>query len=316
MICENPFTETGVARAYGCGSCVACRIKRKMEWTTRLELEASCHENSSFHTLTYAHAPQMQGPLLPGQVRPGPTLIRKDLSNWLKTLREAYHRKNSNSSPLRFFGCGEYGDKHERPHYHVILFGYKGCAYGRSRYDDGCTIDCCASCDLIRDTWRKGIVQCEPLARAHIRYTAGYVMKKMTSRHDTRLKGRAPEFSAMSLQNGGIGAPAVPKLVDRHHKARHNYDVLDNIIVDGKRMRIGRHLKKKMRLALGSPDGKAPDYVQKDAEAQMLPLLKAARLDKEAPTLKKQIIKQSQGKLASLKWRQDNFNGRKKNETL
>ena len=138
----------------------------------------------------------------------------------------------------------------------------------------------------------------------------------MTSKHDQRLKGRAPEFSAMSLQNGGIGATAVPKLVERHVKSRTNYDVLDNIVIDGKRCRIGRHLKKKMRLALGSPDGKAPEYVQKDAEAQMLPLLKTARMDKEAPTLKAQIVKHSQGKLASLKWRQDNFNGRKKNETL
>lgn len=287
-----------------------------MEWVTRLELESSCHVDKTFLTLTYRDAPQMQGPLLPDQERPGPTLIRKDLSDWLKRLRVTYQRANETSLPLRFYACGEYGDKNERPHYHVILFGYAGCCYGRSRYDDGRTVDCCYRCDMIRDTWKHGIVQVEPLASAHIRYVAGYVMKKMTSKHDTRLKGRAPEFAAMSLQNGGIGAPAVDKLVTRHHQARHNYDVKDDIVINGKRMRIGRHLKKKMRLAMGSPDGKAPEYVQKDAEAKMLPLLKAARENKEVNTLKKQIVSRSEGKLASLKVRQEMFNSRKKNETL
>lgn len=282
-----------------------------MEKSTRLELEMAAHLHSTFVTLTYADAPQMQGPLLPGQVRPGPTLIRKDLSDWLKRLRERYHRENENSLPLRFFACGEYGDVNQRPHYHVILFGYKGCRYGRSRYEDGRTLDCCYSCDLVRDTWDRGIVQCEPVAGAHLRYIAGYVLKKMTSKHDRRLAGRAPEFSGGSLRQGGMGIGAVPELARRSLK--QNYDVISQVpLHNGKRGNIGRYLKRKIRQHLDpSSDGSAPDYVQKDAEAKMLPLLKAARQDKENFTLKKQIQERSKTAIASMKYR-ETLNSRKK----
>lgn len=309
MICENPFTQQG-ARAFPCGSCIACRIKRKGEWSTRLELEGIAHPQSSFATLTYSNDNLSYA--IESRM---PTLIRTDLSAWLKRLRKTYHTQNENSSKLRFFAAGEYGDALQRPHYHVILFGYPGCPYGKSRYEDGRTIDCCYSCDLVRDSWGKGIVQCEPLAPAHIRYTAGYVLKKMTSKHDVRLKGRQPEFAAMSLQNGGIGINAVPELARRSLK--QNYDVVSTVpLRSGKQGRIGRYLKTKIRIHLGSPDGKAPDYVQKDAEASMLPLLKAARTDKEDFTLKKQIQKRSKGTLDSLKVRDQMFNSRRRNKSL
>lgn len=288
-----------------------------MEWATRIELESAAHAQSTFCTLTYATPPlsELEDPDT-GEIIPGlPTLIRSDLSDWLKRLRIGFQRKTDNSSSIRFFACGEYGEKNHRPHYHVILFGYPGCVYGRSRYEDGRTIDCCFSCDLIRDTWGKGIIQSEPLAAGHIKYVAGYVLKKMTSKHDKRLLGRAPEFSAMSLQNGGIGINAVPELARRSKK--QNYDVISQVpLASGRKGNVGRYLKKKTRIALGSPDGKAPDYVQKDAEASMLPLLKAARLSKEAPTLKKQIQERSKTALASMKARAEIFNSRKRNDTL
>lgn len=281
-----------------------------MEWSTRLELESIGHQASCFATLTYS-SDNLSFAIQSRR----PTLIRSDLSDWLKRLRERYHRENENSPKLRFFAAGEYGDALERPHYHVILFSFPGCSYGRSRYNDGRTIDCCYYCDLIRDTWQKGIIQAEPLAHAHIRYTAGYVLKKMTSKHDTRLEGRQPEFAAMSLQNGGIGTPAVPELARR--SAKQNYDVISTVpLASGKPGLIGRYLKKKVRMHMGSPDGKAPDYVQKDAEAALLPLLKAARIDKEVNTLKKQIQKASKGKLDSLKAREEMFNSRKRNRSL
>jgi hypothetical protein len=38
----------------------------------------------------------------------------------MKRLRKKKHSTKDN--PLRFYACGEYGEKNERPHYHAILF--------------------------------------------------------------------------------------------------------------------------------------------------------------------------------------------------
>lgn len=141
-------------------------------------LESLLHPYNSFWTLTYA--PENE-PL-------ARSLEPADLRNWLKRFRR-------DLSPLRvrFYACGEYGDETERPHYHVALFNYPGCVYGRSRYR---TIrgNCCANCDRVRDTWGLGLVDGGPLDPEGMQYVAGYVMKKMTAKDDQRLHGRSLSF--------------------------------------------------------------------------------------------------------------------------
>lgn len=274
-------------------------------WSTRLTLESIAHKQNSFVTLTYREPPMAPS----GR----PTLKPEDLKNWLKRFRKAISPQQ-----IRFYAAGEYGDKHERPHYHAVLYNYAGCAYGKSRYSDGRTIDCCASCDLVRDTWGKGIIECQPLAPEHTRYIAGYVMKKMTSKHDRRLDGREPEFSRMSNQNGGIGIPSVPGIaaVARERlKSGVSNDVPTAVRIAGKISPLGRYLRKQVRLALGG-DGKAPQEVIDEMEKEMLPLYILAKSDPENITLKKQIIARCRGDVASLKARQEVYNSRKRNNTL
>lgn len=276
-----------------------------MQWKTRLTLEATAHPQNSFVTLTYRDPPVTPQGL--------PTLTPRDLKLWLKRLRKAI-------SPLqiRFYAAGEYGDVHQRPHYHALLFGYPGCAYGNSRYRDGRTIDCCASCDLIRDTWGHGIVECQPMAPEHAAYVVGYVMKKMTSKDDKRLNGRYPEFSRMSLKNGGIGINAVAGIVPTARarlEAGVANDVPTAVRINGKISPLGRYLRQQIRKALGG-DGKAPQEVVAQMEAEMLPLLAAARADPENITLKKQIVARCRGEVASLKARMEINNSRKRNHSL
>ena len=78
-------------------------------------LEATQHAESTFVTLTYSEQSLPKLPLVGGLL---PTLQRKDVVGFLKRLR-------TNVSPVkfRFFGCGEYGEQTERPHYHLLLFG-------------------------------------------------------------------------------------------------------------------------------------------------------------------------------------------------
>lgn len=278
-----------------------------MIWKTRITLEATAHEHNCFVTLTYSdqEMPHTRDGL--------PTLIPTDLKNWLKRFRKAIE-----PSRIRFYAVGEYGDKNSRPHYHAVLFGHQGCAYGSSRYSDGRTVDCCYRCDQVRDTWGKGIIELKVMQKAHAAYVAGYVMKKMTRADDVRLAGRFPEFSRQSNQNGGIGIHAVPglaRVASERLSSGTADDVPTAVRIDGKVHPLGRYLRQQVRKALGG-DGKAPPSVIAQMEAEMLPLLYASQIHPEDITLKKQIVSRARGTIDSLKARTEMFNSRKRNNSL
>lgn len=265
------------------------------------------HTHTAFATLTYRPKE------IPCTSDGLPTLTPRDLSLWLKRFR-----KEIEPLKIRYYGVGEYGERRGLPHFHVILFGYQGCAYGKSRYADGRTIDCCHSCDRIRDTWGKGIIQCEPMSPGLAGYISGYITKGLRA-HDTRLNGRHPEFSRCSLQNGGIGHCSVENLA-RVSKQRLDAGITDDVAklvrLDGAIAPIGKYLTVAIRKALGG-DGKAPESVVKQMEAEMLPLLARSRVDPQAITLKQQVRKNSAGKIASLHAQQAmNIQKRKRNETF
>lgn len=125
-----------------CGACVGCQISRAREWAIRCSLEEQLSPVCSFVTLTYSDR------YVP------PTLSRKDVSLFFRYLRRKAGR-------LRFFACGEYGERFGRPHYHALLFGP-------------------ASREAAEEAWgRKGFVTMEPVTPARISYTAGYCAKKL-----------------------------------------------------------------------------------------------------------------------------------------
>lgn len=69
--------------------------------------EAQLHDENCFLTLTYdrEHLPK------DGSLR------LDDFQRFMKRLRKRFGR-------VRFFHCGEYGEKTRRPHYHALLFGF------------------------------------------------------------------------------------------------------------------------------------------------------------------------------------------------
>jgi len=71
-------------------------------------LEASLHERSSFLTLTYddEHLPT------------DGSLSKRAFPEFMARLRRSRPGRT-----LRYFHCGEYGEKRRRPHYHAVLFG-------------------------------------------------------------------------------------------------------------------------------------------------------------------------------------------------
>ena len=90
-----------------CGQCIGCRLEKARQWALRCSHEASLHENNCFVTLTYSdkNLPKYN------------SLELRDFQKFMKRLRKHF------DGGIRFFHCGEYGDKNGRPHYHAILFG-------------------------------------------------------------------------------------------------------------------------------------------------------------------------------------------------
>lgn len=97
-----------------CGNCKGCRLDQSRTWADRMCLEFDHTKKAVFLTLTYDN----------DHLRVNkfgvPTLVKSDLSTFMKDLRGNKYYENKQ---IRFYGCGEYGDRFGRPHMHVILFG-------------------------------------------------------------------------------------------------------------------------------------------------------------------------------------------------
>ena len=162
-------------------------------------LEAKQYKHNYFLTLTYdeEHLPRLDM-----QDTVYSTLYKKDLQKFLKDLRRyyEYHYKHVG---IRFYACGEYGDKTKRAHYHLIMFNmpiytnlpnYKKNHEGIMLKEGG----------FLTDIWKKGYVVVAPMEWSCAAYVARYCTKKITgNRSDEYYRGRTPEFSVMS-RNPGI----------------------------------------------------------------------------------------------------------------
>lgn len=105
--------------------------------------------------------------------------------------------------------CGEYGENGtRRPHYHIILFGYKPTdlvAYGVNK--QGKTL---YTSPMIEEIWGKGNVDIGDVTYESCSYVARYIMKKQLGNeqnywHITQhglVTEREPEYTAMSRRPG------------------------------------------------------------------------------------------------------------------
>ena len=91
-----------------CGQCIGCRLEKSRQWALRCMHEASLHDDNCFLTLTYSDEN------LPNNN----SLELRHFQLFMKRLRKIY------GSGIRYFHCGEYGEKNGRPHYHAILFNH------------------------------------------------------------------------------------------------------------------------------------------------------------------------------------------------
>lgn len=183
-----------------CGQCMPCRITRRKELVTKMRLEGFYSPNTTyFVTLTYSpeHLPD-------SDKYPAGNLSKDDYQKFLKRLRKnAKHHYGITG--IRYFGVGEYGDKSQRAHYHFILYNLSSNPY--------------VSEELVKSAWKLGFVQIRPWSPSDdgaMDYTAGYVLKKMTTEKDFS-DGRHPEFSTWS-RKPALGSPAISAFARRLFK--------------------------------------------------------------------------------------------------
>lgn len=170
-----------------CGKCLQCRISHANDWAVRCILESREYKNNCFVTLSYN----------PKNLPANATLVVKDLQDFMKRLRK-------DNKGLRYFACGEYGDKTLRPHYHIGFFNYKPTDLKFFKYNK-CKDKLYLS-KYLADKWGKGFIIVGDLTLASAGYIARYTQKKIYNNHDKIISelGRHKEF-IVSSRRPGIG---------------------------------------------------------------------------------------------------------------
>ena len=215
-----------------CGHCAVCRKNKRKEMTVRLTNEIESYEHSCFLTLTYKPEELPYVNEKTGEIKRykdlrntvddvlfreqflkgwNPTLVKSDMQNFIKRLRKHLSTKVKKDSSkenrdyvenIRYFAVGEYGTKHSRPHWHVIIFNWlpsdlevfenKGqYNYYRSKQ--------------VEKLWTDGISIVGECNNAVAKYCAQYVTKK----GDKKLIYKPfvqRELVLCSKMNGAIGA--------------------------------------------------------------------------------------------------------------
>ncbi|AZL82803.1 replication initiator protein [Apis mellifera associated microvirus 59] len=226
--CLTPFKRnhkiTGEIQHFPCGKCPNCIKRRVSGWSERLRQEDRRSETAEFITLTYTTD------TVPITKNGFMSLKKRDVQLFLKRLRKSHEIKWKSGGktyisqpqyPIRYYVCGEYGGKTNRPHYHIILF----------------------NCDLrkVEAAWQNGAIHSGTVTGASVGYTLKYMSKPSKipmHRNDDRVK----EFSLMSK---GIGQNYItPAKVAWHHADLTGRMYMP--IEDGKKIAMPRYYKDKI----------------------------------------------------------------------
>jgi len=187
-----------------CGQCIGCRLEYSRGWALRCVHEAQLHVDNSYLTLTYndQNLPEDK------------SVHKRELQLFFKRFRDAISEK------IRYFACGEYGDRLGRPHYHAIIFGYMpndtvllehaNQRRFQSRFHTGEDFSIYKSA-FIEKLWKRGFITVGNVSFESAAYVARYCTKKINGKMAPgHYKGKNPEFALMS-RSPGIGADWIEK---------------------------------------------------------------------------------------------------------
>lgn len=226
----------GMLYTLPCGNCYGCRIDRAEGWAIRGAHEARIANEGpgcAFLTLTYAN-----------EHLPVDNSLSMEVSQ--KFIRDLRYRVGDGFT-IRYLGCGEYGERKRRAHYHYCLFGYDfpdKVFYKTSPRGDRLFVS-----ELLSLAWPYGTAMIGEVTFESARYIASYVMKKrggeLAEAHYLRahpLSGEffavEPEFAVMS-KRPGLGAEWLKRFKSDVYPS-------DFVVVDGKPKKPPRFYDKQL----------------------------------------------------------------------
>lgn len=163
-----------------CRKCIGCRLDYSREWATRIALECKKSDHNWFLTLTYNDKNVPWGETVnmeTGEITTNMTLKPEDLTGFLKKLRRHWEYHYGHQG-IKFFACGEYGDKTQRPHYHLALMNMPIKEENLKHYANNKQGDEIMTLQEIEDIWGKGFAPIGELNWQSAAYIARYITKK------------------------------------------------------------------------------------------------------------------------------------------
>lgn len=185
-----PQLESGHASEFfyvPCGRCIGCRIDKARDWSVRLMCESYTSSSSWFLTLTYddLHMDEL-------------SLNKKHFQQFIDDLRYLIRTKYNPDVRIRYFGCGEYGDRSGRRHLHIIVFNLPNLDITPFKANNGVMY---YTSEILNSVWNKGYVVLGHLTPESAQYVARYTLKKQGTKDYTDLGILSP-FLLMSTRPG------------------------------------------------------------------------------------------------------------------
>lgn len=145
-----------------CGKCIGCRLDYSRQWAIRCVHEALMHEHNCFLTLTYSNE----------ELPKNGWLKKEHFQLFMKRLRKRFP-----NDKIRYFHCGEYGGRTDRPHYHALLFGFNLPDRQYHKHNNGNAL---YTSDILDATWGHGYCWIGDVTFNSCAYVARYITKKLS----------------------------------------------------------------------------------------------------------------------------------------
>lgn len=180
-----------------CGYCQPCRTAKAKLRGFKSFTNTLYAKGSMFLTLTY-------GAFAPITPNYSLTLDKSIIPRFIKRLRKYIQtesrRLGVDIPRIGVLYCGEYGDKDERPHYHVIIYNYKFNdlqPWRKSKSGHQCFRSL-----ILEKLWPYGHSEIGTVTAASCTYVATYIYKKQYGKNKEKHYGdRVPEYVVTPKRN-------------------------------------------------------------------------------------------------------------------